>query len=322
MKWSVVLLTSRLLLLLLQWWISSTGEMWRPQAWCLVPPCCCSSHCRYAASLASAPTSAWLCCQSPSVSGYTKASCRPSRSLMKDIRSSESRRRVSSLQLGKQRENKTQKWWWSQCQIVMWPVFLAGSLRQYLDKDVALSEDAVHKYSDMALGKLNKIILELRHLFLVEDLVDSIKVRTRTDMTRVHRENTGSEMHNNKWGCRRKEEVVWLKCPDLSSCLNKTFLSVRASVLTLNGDLWPLTQVTEHCGCWCRSVTLRQRSQLCSCRPPVVTFDLQSKYRSERSEIWQLLAWIWSGYFYPLKKWRILPSENTILNLTLEKGSV
>ncbi|XP_008319621.1 reticulon-4a isoform X6 [Cynoglossus semilaevis] len=47
--------------------------------------------------------------------------------------------------------------------------------KQYLDKDVALSEDAVHKYSDMALGKLNKIILELRHLFLVEDLVDSIK---------------------------------------------------------------------------------------------------------------------------------------------------
>ena len=36
----------------------------------------------------------------------------------------------------------------------------------------------VHKYSDLILAKLNKIISELRRLFLVEDLVDSIKVRT------------------------------------------------------------------------------------------------------------------------------------------------
>ncbi|XP_042358724.1 reticulon-1-like isoform X1 [Plectropomus leopardus] len=47
--------------------------------------------------------------------------------------------------------------------------------KQYLDQEVALSEDMVHKYSDMALAKLNKIIGELRRLFLVEDLVDSIK---------------------------------------------------------------------------------------------------------------------------------------------------
>lgn len=50
-------------------------------------------------------------------------------------------------------------------------------LRQYLDQEVALSEDMVHKYSDMVLAKLNKSIVELRRLFLVEDLVDSIKVR-------------------------------------------------------------------------------------------------------------------------------------------------
>lgn len=36
----------------------------------------------------------------------------------------------------------------------------------------------VHKYSDVALAKINKGIMELRRLFLVEDLVDSIKVRT------------------------------------------------------------------------------------------------------------------------------------------------
>uniref|UniRef100_UPI0037E87B51 reticulon-4a isoform X2 n=1 Tax=Semicossyphus pulcher TaxID=241346 RepID=UPI0037E87B51 len=47
--------------------------------------------------------------------------------------------------------------------------------KQFLDQEVALSEDMVHKYSDMVLAKLNKIIGELRRLFLVEDLVDSIK---------------------------------------------------------------------------------------------------------------------------------------------------
>lgn len=41
---------------------------------------------------------------------------------------------------------------------------------------MALSEDVVHKYSDVALAKINKSIVELRRLFLVEDLVDSIKV--------------------------------------------------------------------------------------------------------------------------------------------------
>ncbi|XP_061601675.1 reticulon-4a isoform X2 [Cololabis saira] len=47
--------------------------------------------------------------------------------------------------------------------------------RQYLDQEVALSEDTVHKYSDLVLAKLNKTICEMRRLFLVEDLVDSIK---------------------------------------------------------------------------------------------------------------------------------------------------
>ncbi|XP_040035057.2 reticulon-4a isoform X3 [Gasterosteus aculeatus] len=47
--------------------------------------------------------------------------------------------------------------------------------KQYLDQEVALSEDVVHKYSDLALAKLNKTVCELRRLFLVEDLIDSIK---------------------------------------------------------------------------------------------------------------------------------------------------
>ncbi|XP_043992895.1 reticulon-4a isoform X3 [Gambusia affinis] len=47
--------------------------------------------------------------------------------------------------------------------------------KQYLDQEVALSADLVHKYSDVILEKLNWTIEELRRLFLVEDLVDSIK---------------------------------------------------------------------------------------------------------------------------------------------------
>ncbi|XP_036439027.1 reticulon-4b isoform X4 [Colossoma macropomum] len=47
--------------------------------------------------------------------------------------------------------------------------------KQYLDQDVALPEEVVHKYSDIALGRINATIIELRRLFLVEDLVDSLK---------------------------------------------------------------------------------------------------------------------------------------------------
>ncbi|XP_028279880.1 reticulon-1-A-like [Parambassis ranga] len=52
---------------------------------------------------------------------------------------------------------------------------LPAEYRQYLDHEVALSEDMVHKYSDLILAKINKTICELRRLFLVQDLVDSIK---------------------------------------------------------------------------------------------------------------------------------------------------
>uniref|UniRef100_A0A4W5QC98 Reticulon n=1 Tax=Hucho hucho TaxID=62062 RepID=A0A4W5QC98_9TELE len=45
----------------------------------------------------------------------------------------------------------------------------------YLDQDVALSEETVHKYSDCLLVRFNTTVTELRRLFLVEDLVDSLK---------------------------------------------------------------------------------------------------------------------------------------------------
>ncbi|XP_048062020.1 reticulon-4b isoform X1 [Megalobrama amblycephala] len=45
----------------------------------------------------------------------------------------------------------------------------------FLEKDVALSREAVQKHSDVALSRINGVLKELRRLFLVEDLVDSLK---------------------------------------------------------------------------------------------------------------------------------------------------
>uniref|UniRef100_A0A8C8RBT7 Reticulon n=1 Tax=Pelusios castaneus TaxID=367368 RepID=A0A8C8RBT7_9SAUR len=47
--------------------------------------------------------------------------------------------------------------------------------RAYLETDVAVSEELVQKYSNVALGHINGTVKELRRLFLVDDLVDSLK---------------------------------------------------------------------------------------------------------------------------------------------------
>lgn len=52
------------------------------------------------------------------------------------------------------------------------------SPRAYLDKEVAVSEELVQKYSHVVLGHFNSTVKELRRLFLVDDLVDSLKVRS------------------------------------------------------------------------------------------------------------------------------------------------
>ncbi|NWX17442.1 RTN4 protein, partial [Aegotheles bennettii] len=48
--------------------------------------------------------------------------------------------------------------------------------RAYLDSDVAVSEELIQKYSNVVLGHINGTVKELRRLFLVDDLVDSLKV--------------------------------------------------------------------------------------------------------------------------------------------------
>ncbi|KFZ63844.1 Reticulon-4, partial [Podiceps cristatus] len=48
--------------------------------------------------------------------------------------------------------------------------------RAYLESDVAVSEELIQKYSNVVLGHVNGTVRELRRLFLVDDLVDSLKV--------------------------------------------------------------------------------------------------------------------------------------------------
>uniref|UniRef100_A0A8C7A3Y5 Reticulon n=1 Tax=Nothoprocta perdicaria TaxID=30464 RepID=A0A8C7A3Y5_NOTPE len=47
--------------------------------------------------------------------------------------------------------------------------------KAYLDSDLAVSEELIQKYSNVVLGHINGTVKELRRLFLVDDLVDSLK---------------------------------------------------------------------------------------------------------------------------------------------------
>lgn len=98
---------------------------------------------------------------------------------MKDTRSSESAEQIKSAQMSKYGSTVSHVGVLVRTQPIRRKddfFFSALSFRQYLAEEVALSEEMVHKYSDMVLAKLNKSIGEVRRLFLVEDLVDSIKV--------------------------------------------------------------------------------------------------------------------------------------------------
>lgn len=51
--------------------------------------------------------------------------------------------------------------------------------RSYLEMEIALSQDQISKYADKILLYTNTCMKELRRLFLVQDLVDSLKVCLR-----------------------------------------------------------------------------------------------------------------------------------------------
>lgn len=50
--------------------------------------------------------------------------------------------------------------------------------RSYLDVDITLSSEAFHNYVNAAMVHVNRALKLIIRLFLVEDLVDSLKVRS------------------------------------------------------------------------------------------------------------------------------------------------
>lgn len=67
--------------------------------------------------------------------------------------------------------------------IIVYLFFLVSlSYRAYLEVDIALSADQISKYVDKIQLYVNCTMKELRRLFLVQDLVDSIKVKTRSEI--------------------------------------------------------------------------------------------------------------------------------------------
>lgn len=57
--------------------------------------------------------------------------------------------------------------------------------RSYLEMEITLSQDQISKYADKILLYSNTCVKELRRLFLVQDLVDSLKVRLTHDIIRL-----------------------------------------------------------------------------------------------------------------------------------------
>ena len=59
-----------------------------------------------------------------------------------------------------------------------------------MDKDITLNEERVDYVVNSALKHVNDSLLELRRLFLIEDIVDSIKVCIFLDNPRRHIQTT------------------------------------------------------------------------------------------------------------------------------------
>ena len=60
------------------------------------------------------------------------------------------------------------------------------SARRYLEMDISLPSDSVHKFADELCSHLLSCISEIRRLFLVEDMVDTLKVTPSTDARQLY----------------------------------------------------------------------------------------------------------------------------------------
>lgn len=54
-------------------------------------------------------------------------------------------------------------------------------IREYLEKDLNPPKDKIHVVVDAAADHVTCVVRELRRLFLIEDLVDTLKVSSFTD---------------------------------------------------------------------------------------------------------------------------------------------
>lgn len=63
-------------------------------------------------------------------------------------------------------------------EVFSFPVYrvTVSSGRAYLDVDITLSSEAFHNYMNAAMVHINRALKLVIRLFLVEDLVDSLKV--------------------------------------------------------------------------------------------------------------------------------------------------
>ena len=61
---------------------------------------------------------------------------------------------------------------WYTCASYLWFLYI----RRYLEMDISLPSDAVHKFADQLSTHLQCSVGEVRRLFLVEDMVDTLKV--------------------------------------------------------------------------------------------------------------------------------------------------
>ena len=51
-------------------------------------------------------------------------------------------------------------------------------IREYLDVDIAPSSDKIHQIAESVIQHANPVLQKARSILLVEDIVDSIKVRS------------------------------------------------------------------------------------------------------------------------------------------------
>lgn len=136
-------------------------------------------------------------------------------------------------------------------------ISLPPLLRVYLEQEIALSPEQISKYVEKVQLYLNYTLKELRRLFLVQDLIDSLKVRWSHDLinlpigrfhhSTVRRFTNNSHLSHFLWHNEHSKYVI--SNPGLSELTNSLItlmlvhtLSTYRCVCVCSSQCW--------CGCW------------------------------------------------------------------------